>query len=78
MFVVCLVSFPTGLFCRMDWDDRSSKLGAGFRVNDVATVVNDDYLRRARALYDTVLKVKVPQPGTPAEQEAALCVCILA
>ena len=43
---------------RKEWEDRAAKLGSRFVLDTVAASLNDDLLRRAKSLHDTMFSGK--------------------
>ena len=43
---------------RKEWEDKAAKLGSSFVLDKVVASINDDLLRRARSLHDTMFSGK--------------------
>ena len=57
---ICSCSLAQCSLCpiRKEWEDKAAKLGSSFVLDKVVASINDDLLRRARSLHDTMFSGK--------------------
>ena len=48
---------------RAEWEDRAGKLGAAFNVEEAASKLSEEALRRARTLHATLFASAEPKPA---------------
>ena len=48
---------------RAEWEDRAGKLGAAFSVDEAASKLSEEALRRARTLHATLFASTEPMPA---------------